>query len=106
MSLRTEIEAEYGSVHRFCREHPELNRGTVYQVLRGTYQGDVRGMQDRIRATVDRLTPAQAAAYQAIRKVQCSRCATTTPACDRCRTMHLAMAREVVSALSSLKPNT
>lgn len=100
MSLRTEIESRFGSVHRFCRSHPELSRGTVYQVLGGTYQGDVQAMQSRIRAAMERLSPEQVAAYQAIRKVQCGVCSVKDPACERCRHMQLAMAREVARALA------
>lgn len=51
-NLKQEILARYKSVHAFCKAHPELSRGTVYQTVSGRYAGSFINQAKRIRASL------------------------------------------------------
>lgn len=52
-ALHESVTARYGSIHAFCRTHPELTRSTVYQVLGGRYPGNVARQAALIRAVLE-----------------------------------------------------
>lgn len=47
--LKEEILAGYASIHAFCKAHPELPRGVVYQTVSGRYAGNRDRQAARIR---------------------------------------------------------
>ena len=51
--LKRAILARYKSIHAFCRQHPELKRSTVYQVLAGKYAGHAGRQLAAIRAALE-----------------------------------------------------
>jgi len=98
-SLLAEIEERYGTVHKFCRLHPDLNRSTVYQVLAGKYGGDVQKQIKRIQDAISDVSEEQKI-MQTIKNTACARCSVTGQ-CDRCNTLFRAQARAVVQLFSS-----
>lgn len=52
-ALKAEILERFVSVHAFCKAHPELSRGTVYQTLSGRYAGSFENTAKKIRAALE-----------------------------------------------------
>lgn len=50
--LAGEVLASFPSIHAFCKAHPELSRGTVYQALSGRYAGNFENQARKIRAAL------------------------------------------------------
>lgn len=51
--LRRLILRRHRSVHAFCKEHEEIKRSTLYQLLSGKYGGNVRRQVEKIRAQIE-----------------------------------------------------
>lgn len=47
--LKAEILQKYKSVHAFCKAHPELPRGVVYQLVSGKYPGKWSAQAEKVR---------------------------------------------------------
>lgn len=82
-SLKEEILARYISVHAFCKAHPELSRGTVYQMVSGRYGGNYANQARRIRAALAEsvgtpqtaaTTPEPGQIYEALQEIRCQNC--------------------------------
>lgn len=102
--LKERIEARHGTVYRFCRKHRELNRATVYMVLRGRYGGNLTRQLRRIRAALDGEVSMEDRAFAAIRRAACARCATVRKDdCTRCNELFRAQARAVATSLSQIE---
>lgn len=103
------IKGRYGSVHAFCQRHPDLNRTTVYQVLKGTYGGNLDRQLGRILAALDQAAdsrpdlPGLAELEDVIRAVACQACPVVGPAdlCKRCAPLHRLQAQAVRQLLES-----
>lgn len=54
-ALKDEILERFASVHAFCKAHPDLARGTVYQTLAGRYAGNIENQARKIRAALANL---------------------------------------------------
>ncbi len=100
------VAARYGTVHAFCRAHPDLNRTTVYQVLRGTYAGNTARQLGRIMAALEAAgddvdLPSLAEVEECIRQAACQRCPVDQGAdlCKRCAPTHLLQAQAVLELL-------
>lgn len=100
-SLIQDITARYSTVHRFCKHHRELNRSTVYMVLKGRYHGNTERQLERMRQALNGEVSTEERAYQAIRKVACARCSVTTQGCRRCDSLFRDQARAVAAAISN-----
>ncbi|WP_419787235.1 hypothetical protein [Pseudodesulfovibrio sp.] len=98
-SLRSEIEARFGSVHRFCRLHPALSRTTVYQVLSGSYGGDAELQMQRIQDAING-TSREKRIMATIKATACARCSVTGE-CNRCDDLFIAQAKAVLNLISS-----
>ncbi len=70
------------TVHRFCRLHPQLNRSTVYQVVRGSYGGDMARQEKRIWDVLNG-TDEEALVFEVIKGDACAHCNAPQP-CTRC----------------------
>ena len=89
--LRADILAHYASVYRFCRQHENLKRSTVYAVLAGRYAGDAREQIVRIREALngpgpqmERPTPCRIA--EVLQRTKCRHCRPASRRkCQRCR---------------------
>jgi hypothetical protein len=99
MSLRQEIEKRWNTVHRFCRLHPQLNRSTVYQVVRGTYGGNMERQAKRIRDVLEG-TDDETRVFEAIKERACARCNVNT-VCSRCDTTFRIAARAATEFFSN-----
>lgn len=89
MNLRQEIEERWITVHRFCRQHPQLNRSTVYQVVRGTYGGNMERQAKRIRDVLEG-TDNETRVFEVIKAATCATC-NVAGKCNRCdRTFRIA----------------
>ena len=106
--LAAAIEQRFGTVHAFCLANPDLNRTTVYQVLKGTYAGNDSRQLGRIRAALEDTTaggsdlPTLAAIEECLREAACSRCpAENAPLCRRCAPVFLLQAQAVHALLES-----
>ena len=51
--LRARIVERYGSLHAFCKAHPELKRSSVYLVMSGRYPGRSENQIIRIEAALE-----------------------------------------------------
>lgn len=51
--LRARIVERYGSLHAFCKAHPELKRSSVYLVMSGRYPGRSENQTVRIEAALE-----------------------------------------------------
>jgi hypothetical protein len=51
--LRQAVVARHGSIHAFCKRHPELTRSTVYQVMNDRYPGNVARQSAIIREALE-----------------------------------------------------
>lgn len=98
-SLRSEIEARFGSVHRFCRLHPALSRTTVYQVLTGKYGGNTDRQVKRIRDVLNEIGN-ERQIMVTIKKTACARC-NVKGDCNRCDDLFQAQAKAVSELFSS-----
>lgn len=98
-SLRSEIKARFGSVHKFCRLHPGLSRATVYQILAGRYGGNVERQIQRIRDALNESSKEQRV-MATIKETACGRCSVTGK-CNRCDDLFRAQAKAVLNLLSS-----
>lgn len=98
MTLLEEIEERWKSVHRFCRLHPQLNRSTVYQVVRGSYGGDMDKQIKRIKDVLDG-TDDEKRVFEAIKDRACARCNVNT-ACSRCDALFRLAARAATEYFS------
>jgi len=97
--LQAEIERRFGTVHRFCREHPELNRATVYMLLAGTYGGNTERQAERIRdALGDNRKEKQV--FEAIKQAACARCHFGQP-CSRCDSLFKTQTDAAMKVFSS-----
>jgi hypothetical protein len=101
------IKARYGSPHAFCKDHPSLNRTTVYQVLAGTYSGNTDKQLGRILAALEQSKetpqglPTLTELETCIRDAACPRCPLDTgPICKRCAPTHLLQAQAVLRLLT------
>jgi len=98
-SLKTEIEERFGTVHRFCRLHPSLNRTTVYEVLKGTYSGNRERQQQRILDALNGSGEEQRV-MKTIKNTACARC-NVKGECNRCDDLFRAQAKSVMALFSS-----
>lgn len=104
--LKRVILARYKSIHAFCRQHPELKRSTVYQVLAGRYAGHSARQLAAIRAALDgtpperRVDPPMTADQiaDAVQAFKCGECRRLDKRCAACRTQTMREA-EVVERL-------
>jgi hypothetical protein len=101
------IRTRYGSPHAFCKAHPALNRTTVYQVLAGTYNGNIDKQLGRILAALEESAntahglPTLTELETCIRDAACPRCPLDTgPLCKRCAPTHLLQAQAVLRLLT------
>jgi hypothetical protein len=101
------IMDRYGSPHAFCREHSSLNRTTVYQVLKGTYSGNIEKQLGRIMVELERSQettnglPSVTELELCIRDAACPRCPVVEgPLCKRCAPTHLLQAQAVRQLLT------
>lgn len=97
-SLRSEITARFGSVHRFCRLHPFLNRSTVYMVLAGKYGGDIERQTRRIRDALEGQDD-EKRIMETIKATACARC-NVPGKCSRCDDLFTAQAKAVMEIFS------
>ncbi|WP_338669754.1 hypothetical protein [Pseudodesulfovibrio methanolicus] len=97
-NLRTDIEARFGSVHRFCRLHPFLNRATVYMVLAGKYGGNIERQTRRIRDALEGQDD-EKRIMETIKTTACARCSVTGE-CSRCDALFTAQAKAVTQLFS------
>lgn len=51
--LRARIVERHGSLHAFCKAHPELKRSSVYLVMSGRYPGRSENQIIRIEAALE-----------------------------------------------------
>ncbi len=51
--LRARIMERHGSLHAFCKAHPELKRSSVYLVMSGRYPGRSENQIIRIEAALE-----------------------------------------------------
>lgn len=100
-TLLQEIMARYVTVHRFCKQHRELNRSTVYMVLKGRYPGNAERQLERMRKALQGEVSTEERAYQAIRQTACARCSVTTQGCNRCDALFRDQARAVAAAITN-----
>lgn len=82
-SLKEEILARYISIHAFCKAHPELSRGTVYQMVSGRYGGNFANQASKIRAALAEsggipqnatTMPDSGQIYEALQEIRCQNC--------------------------------
>lgn len=83
-SLKEEILAQFKSIHAFCKAHPELCRGAVYQTVSGQYPGNAEKYAGRIRralagpegpaASIPPITPTKEALTQVLLDIRCMNC--------------------------------
>ena len=106
--LAAAIEQRFGTVHAFCLANPDLNRTTVYQVLKGTYAGNDSRQLGRIRAALDETAAGQGnlptleAIEECLREAACGRCpAENALLCRRCAPGFLLQAQAVHALLES-----
>lgn len=95
--LKAKISARYGTVHRFCQA-TGLPRSTVYQVLAGTYAGDVEGHKRRIQLALDgdSTSGMLERVAGAIGREACRRCHAGPRRCDVCQELFESQARAVL----------
>ncbi|MGE4195414.1 MAG: hypothetical protein AB7E51_18675 [Pseudodesulfovibrio sp.] len=98
-NLRADILARFGSVHRFCRQHPFLNRSTVYMVLAGKYGGNTKLQAQRIRDALNGKNN-EKRIMETIKFTACGRCSVTGK-CNRCDDLFSAQAKAVADLFSS-----
>jgi hypothetical protein len=107
--LAAAIEQRFGTVHAFCLACQGLNRTTVYQVLKGTYAGNISRQLGRIQAALEDSAaasrgdlPTLGAIEECLREAACSRCpAENGPLCRRCAPGFLLQAQAVLALLES-----
>ena len=108
--LKQVILDRFGSIHAFCRIHPELKRATVYQVLAGKYAGRSEQHLAAIKAAlyetpppVSSLLPVTAEQIaDVVQAFKCASCRRFDKPCAACRTQTLREA-EVVEAFLAEK---
>lgn len=101
-ALAGEIAAVYGTPYRFIKS-TGIGRSTVYQVLAGTYPGDVARQVRRIRAALAGKGDLAVEVLRAIRRVHCGRCAVReTALCQRCAGLQDDLAAAVLDVFSQL----
>ncbi|XPV77663.1 MAG: hypothetical protein ACNI27_07030 [Desulfovibrio sp.] len=98
--LQGRIVEEFGSVHRFCKLHPQLNRSTVYMVLNGRYGGNTARQVLRIEDALQNKSNSTELIFQAIKTVACKRC-SVQGSCSRCDKLFQAQAKAVELIFSS-----
>jgi hypothetical protein len=104
--LAAAVEQRFGTIHAFCLANPDLNRTTVYQVLKGTYAGNDSRQLGRIQAALEDThasgLPTLGAIEECLREAACSRCpAENAPLCRRCAPVFLLQAQAVHALLES-----
>lgn len=81
--LKEEILARYVSIHAFCKAHPELSRGTVYQMVSGRYGGNFANQARKIRAALAgsggipqaaAASPEPGQICEALQEIRCQNC--------------------------------
>lgn len=83
MSLRSEIEDRFGTIHRFCKRYEGLlNRSTVYSVLAKNYSGNMENQTKRIRDVLDGVDD-ETGVFEAIKRELCQQC-NVTHQCNTC----------------------
>ena len=107
--VRAAIVARYGSIHSFCRQHPELKRSTVYMVLSGRYAGSTARQEAKIRAAALNLPPEDAMTKKplpeqrvvdTLQHIRCKHCRRLDKGhCRECRTQTDKEARELCTTL-------
>ncbi|MFA7174855.1 MAG: hypothetical protein WC340_15880 [Kiritimatiellia bacterium] len=106
MSLQADIVDRYGSVYKFWKAHKDClpSKGTVYQVVAGTYAGDLAGQERRMSALMHGEQAPQELVdgiFGIIKKVACSRCPdkdSPGPRCTGCLELFRAQAKAVVES--------
>lgn len=99
--IAREIEARYATVHQFCKLHRELNRSTVYMVLKGRYPGNMERQIGRLQEALQGVVSIEEKAFQAIRQIACDRCVVTAQECCRCKKLFQDQARAVAAAITN-----
>lgn len=106
MTLKADIVARYGSVYKFWKAHKNdlPSKGVVYQVVGGTYAGDLAGQERRMKALMDGTQAPREKVdgiYGIIKSVACSRCPDRDnpgPRCTGCLELFRAQAQAVVES--------
>ena len=97
-NLRAEIVKVYGTIHRFCRRRDELNRPTVYMVLKGTYPGDTDKQIEKIRTALSGGDKRELV-FKSIKSVACSKCSKSCE-CNQCDKLFRDQAEAVLQNFS------
>lgn len=94
--LRARIVERHGSLHAFCKAHPELKRSSVYLVMSGRYPGRSEVQMARIDAALEGGEPRQtisapaldaAEMAEALQEIRCNNCRLLDRrSCLECRT--------------------
>lgn len=82
--LKAEILEKFSSIHAFCKAHPELPRGVVYQLVSGKYAGKWEKQADRVRLALADGRGAENTAPEGINGEMLSE-ALQQVRCDNCR---------------------
>ncbi|WP_160717912.1 hypothetical protein [Halodesulfovibrio sp. MK-HDV] len=97
--LAAQIQERFGTIHNFCKQHEfQLNRSTVYMVLRGVYAGNTARQVERIENALNECRPEEQI-FTAIKQVACSRCSVTSMHCKRCDKLFTAQAKAVLEVV-------
>ena len=80
-TIKKAIRERLGTIHAFCRAHPELKRATVYLVLSGRYPGNQDRQATKIEAALTGATEAlrpevisAEEAYTVLQNAKCAHC--------------------------------
>ena len=85
--LRARIVERYGSLHAFCKAHPELKRSSVYLVMSGRYPGRSENQTVRIEAALSAPPMSAEDMADALQEIRCSNCRLLDRRnCLECRT--------------------
>jgi len=101
-TLGWQIQETYGTPYKFIKA-TGIGKTTVYQVLAGTYPGDVQRQAKRIRVALAGKGDLAAEVKRAIVRVQCGRCVVKdTGFCRRCAGLFDELAAAVMDVFSQL----
>lgn len=85
--MHTEILRRFGSIHAFCKRHPQMGRSTVYQVIRGRYCGNAEKQTRRICRALEGKDRAELDAEALGKVLEREACAVCDAGKRRCRKM-------------------
>lgn len=100
VDLAALVRERCGSVHAFCRKHPNLCRSTVYLVLSGKYPGNASRQAERIRIALEREKKDVRAVRDRLLAAACAACTLKEKRkrrrCPVCREVCMAQARTLL----------